>query len=111
MCRKAPPQRHPLVQIRRGRDPEEAVQVRRRGALVRAEQPRRLLVRRADVQLLEHGLGLVPRQVAVRAVFRDKFFGRLPPAQRPRHDGEAVALRPRRRDVVQDRRRGDRLCF
>ena len=41
-----------------------------------------------------------PRQVAVGAVLRDKFFGRLPPAQRPRHDGEAVALRPRRRDVV-----------
>ena len=100
MCRKAPAQRHPLVQIRRGRDPEEAVQVRRRGALVRAEQSRRLLVCSADVELLKHGLGLVPRQVAVRAVRRDELFRRLPPAQRPRHDGEAVALRPRRRDVV-----------
>ena len=68
MCRKAPAQRHVFVQISRGRDPEEAVQVCRRGALVRAEQPRRLLVRRAHVQLLEHRLGLVPRQVAVRAV-------------------------------------------
>ena len=87
------------MQISRGRDPEEAVQVRRRGALVRAEQPRRLLVRCADVQFFEHGLGLVPRQVAVGAVFCDQFFGRLPPAERPRHDGEAVALRPRRRDV------------
>ena len=52
MRRNAPPQRHPLVHISRGRDPEEAVQVRRRGALVRAQQPRRLLVRRAHVQLL-----------------------------------------------------------
>ena len=65
MRRKAPPQRHPLVQISRGRDPEEAVQVRRRGALVRAHQSRRLLVRRAHVQLLEHRLSLMPRQVAV----------------------------------------------
>ena len=65
MRRNAPPQRHPLVQIRRGRDPEEAVQVRRRGALVGAHQSRRLLVRRAHVQLLEHRLSLMPRQVAV----------------------------------------------
>ena len=105
MCRQASAQRHPLVHISRGRDPEEAVQVRRRGALVGAEQPRRLLVRRADVQLLEHGLGLVPRQVAVGTVGGHELFRRLPPAERPRHDGEAVALRPRRRDVVQDRRR------
>ena len=74
MCRKAPAQRHPLVQISRGRDPEEAVQVRRRGALVRAEQPRREVAARAHVQLLEHGLGLVPRQVAVRAMFRDELL-------------------------------------
>ena len=83
MCRKAPAQRHPLVQISRGRDPEEAVQVRRRGALVGAHQSRRLLVRRAHVQLLEHGLGLVPRQVAVRAVLGHELLGRLPPAERP----------------------------
>ena len=100
MRRNASPERHPLVQIRRGRDPEEAVQVRRRGALVGAHQSRRLLVRRAHVQLLEHRLSLMPRQVAVGTVFRDELFGRLPPAERPRHDGEAVALRPRRGDVV-----------
>ena len=68
MRRNASPERHPLVQIRRGRDPEEAVQVRRRGALVGAHQSRRLLVRRAHVQLLEHRLSLMPRQVAVGTV-------------------------------------------
>ena len=57
MRRKAPAQRHALVQIRRGRDPEEAVQVRRRGALVGAQQSRRLLVRRAHVQLLDRRHG------------------------------------------------------
>ena len=89
MRRKAPPQRHPLVQIRRGRDPEGRS---RSAAEARWFAPSSRVACSCDAPTSSSS-NMDWAWCRDRWPFigvRHKLSGRLSASERPRHDGEAV---------------------